>query len=76
MTIIALLLAIAVIAGIVAYWIIMATLFVIGIIFAFWVLVFAYLIGDPYVAGICAVFATGLTFLLYGEYSDKKKPKT
>lgn len=71
--IIALLLAIAVIAGIVAYWIIMATLFVIGIIFAFWVLVFAYLIGDPYVAGVCAVFATGLTLWLYG---DKKKAKT
>lgn len=76
MTIIALLLAIAVIAGIVAYWIIMATLFVIGIVLVFWAFVFAYLTGDPYVGGVCSVVATGLTFLLYGEYGDKKKPKT
>lgn len=69
--IVALLLAIALIAGIVAYWIIMATLFVIGIIFAFWVFVFAYITGDPYVAGVCAVLATGLTLWLYGLNSKK-----
>lgn len=74
--ILALLLAIAVIAGIIAYWIILATLFLIGIVFVFWVFVFAYLSGDPYVGGICAVFATVLTLWLYDLYSYRKKPNT
>lgn len=70
--IIALLVGIAIIAGILTYWIIMATLFVIGIIFAFWAVLFAMVFGDPYVGGLCSVFATGFTIWLYGIYSDKK----
>ena len=72
--IIALLVGLAVIAGIIAYWIIMATLIVIGIIFAFWAVLFAILFGDPYIAGMCSVVATGLTFWLYSRYSNRKEP--
>ena len=74
--ILALLVGLAVIAGIVAYWIVMATLIVIGIIFAIWAVIFAAIFGDPYVGGVCSVFATGLTIVLYGIYSDRKKPNT
>lgn len=72
--IMALMVGIAIIAGIVVYWIVMATLFVIGIVVVFWAFVFAYLSGDLYVGGLCSIFATGLTFWLYGFYSDRKKP--
>lgn len=70
--IISLLVGIAIIAGIIAYWVMMATLFVIGLVLAFWAVVFAMIFGDPYVGGVCSVFATGLTIMLYGIYSDKK----
>ncbi|MGZ8258125.1 MAG: hypothetical protein ACXWTR_03005 [Methylotenera sp.] len=74
--IIALLVGIAIIAGIIAYWIVMLMLIILGIVFAFWAFLFAYLSGDPYIGGVCSVFATGLTFWLYITYSDRKKPTT
>lgn len=74
--IIALLVGIAIIAGIIAYWIVMATLIVIGLVLAFWAVVFAIIFGDPYVGGLCSVVATGLTIMLYGIYSERKKPNT
>ena len=70
--IIALLVGIAIIAGILAYWVLMATLFVIGIVFAFWAVLFAMIFGDPYVGGVCSVFATGFTIWLYSLNSEKK----
>jgi hypothetical protein len=74
--IIALLVGLAVIAGIVAYWIVMATIIVIGLVLVSWAVLFAMIFGDPYVGGICSVFATGLTFWFYNKYSDTKKPNT
>jgi hypothetical protein len=70
--IIALLVGIAIIAGIVAYWIVMATLIVIGLVLAFWAVVFAIIFGDPYVGGICSVVATGFTIWLYSLHAEKK----
>lgn len=72
--IIALFVGIAIIAGIVAYWVIMATLIVIGLVLAFWAVLFAIIFGDPYIAGMCSVVATGLTFWLYSRYSNRKEP--
>lgn len=61
-----------IIAGFIAYWLVMITLFIIGAIFVFWAVLFALLFGDPYVGGLCSVFATGITFWLIGFREDKK----
>lgn len=71
--IIGLLLAIAVVVEIVIYWIIMATLFLIGIVFVFWAILSAFIFGDPYVGGVCSILATGLTFWFY--HYCKNKPE-
>jgi uncharacterized metal-binding protein len=72
MGLIALLVGIAVIIGFLAYWLIMATLFVIGVIFIFWAFLIAMISGDPYVGGVGGVFATVLTLWLWSVYNEKK----
>lgn len=51
-----------VIAGFIAYWIVMITLFVVVAVFLFWLGIFAKAFGDLYVGGLCSVFARGLRF--------------
>jgi hypothetical protein len=63
-----------VIAGFIAYWMIMLTLIILGAVFVFWAFVFSYFFNDPYIGGICSVFATGLSLWAYGAYSNKQKP--
>lgn len=72
----ALIIGIVAIMALIAYWFIMITLIAIGFVLAFWAVIFATIFGDPYVGGVCSVFATGLTFWLYNKYDDKKKPIT
>ena len=72
MGIVALLIGIAVIAGLILYGVVLVMLFILGIVFAFWAFLFAYLFGDPYLGGLCSIFATCLTFWFYNEYNNKK----
>ena len=80
MTIIAALLAFAVaVAGLViacfiAYWVLMAMLIVLGLVFAFWTILFVWIFSDIYVAELCALFATGITIFFWGHF-DRKKAK-
>ena len=67
--IVALLIGMAVIAAFIAYWVVMATLIVIGMVFVFWAFVFAGVFGDPYVGSLCSIIATVITLLVYNEYS-------
>ena len=58
------------------YWMMMAALIGIGVLFLFWVYLFTYFFTDPYIALPCAVIATGLSiwaFVAYTNKSDKKK---
>jgi len=74
MAIIALLIGVVLIFGFIAYWVVMITLFMIGIVFVFWAVVFAMLFGgDPYAGALCSVFATGITFWLFSLHSEKNK---
>lgn len=75
MGIIALLVGLAIvgliIAGFIAYWIVMISLFIAGAVFVFWAVIFALLFGDPYVGALCSIFATGITFWLFNMSGDK-----
>lgn len=74
--ILALLLGLAVIglviAGFIAYWIVMIMLFVLAAVFIFWALLFGYVIGDPYAGSLCSLFATGITFWLFSLREGKE----
>lgn len=69
---ITLLIVIAVIIGFIVYWTIMATLFVLGIVLVFWVVLIAMVVGDPYVGGVGGVCATGLTLWLWSVHNEKQ----
>lgn len=72
--ILALLVGIAVIAGLMIYWAVMLTLLFWGLILAFWVLVFTYFFsGTPEVAILGSIVATGLSIWLMANYDDKTK---
>jgi hypothetical protein len=63
--ILALLVGIAVIAGLMVYWAVMLTLFVGGLILGFWILVFTYFLSDkPELAVVGVIVATGLSIWL------------
>jgi hypothetical protein len=63
--ILALLVGIAVIAGLMIYWAVMLALFVWGLILAFWILVFTYFLSDkPELAVMGVIVATGLSIWL------------
>lgn len=62
-----------IILGFIAYWVVMAMLIALGVVFVFWAVVFAFIFKDPYVTALCSVFATGLTFWALGTYCDRKK---
>lgn len=67
--IVALLIGMAVIAAFIAYWVVMATLIVIGMVFVFWAFVFPGVFGDQYIGSLCSIIATVITLLVYNEYS-------
>jgi membrane protein implicated in regulation of membrane protease activity len=72
--ILALLVGIAVIAGLMVYWAVMLTLFVGGLILAFWILVFTYFLSDkPELAVVGVIVATGVSIWLMANYGDKTK---
>lgn len=72
--ILALLVGIAVIAGLMVYWAVMLTLFVGGLILGFWILVFTYFLSDkPELAVAGVIVATGLSIWLMANYGDKTK---
>lgn len=63
--ILALLVGIAVIAGLMVYWAVMLALFVVGLILAFWILVFTYFLSDkPELAVVGVIVATGVSIWL------------
>ena len=55
----------------IAYWFVMLLLLLLGLIFYSWALAIGYLTGDLYIGWVGAIFATGLTFWLYGLISNK-----
>lgn len=61
-----------VIAGFIAYWIVMIMFFILVAIFLFWATVFALIFGDPYVGSLCSVFATGITLWLFSLRGEKQ----
>lgn len=72
--ILALLVGIAVIAGLMVYWVVMLTLFVGGLILGFWILVFTYFLSDkPELAVVGVIVATGVSIWLMANYGDKTK---
>jgi uncharacterized membrane protein len=72
--ILALLVGIAVIAGLMVYWAVMLALFVGGLILAFWILVFTYFLSDKQeLAVVGVIVATGLSVWLMANYGDKTK---
>jgi hypothetical protein len=60
------------ILALIAYWAVMLMLFIIWVVFLFWAAIFTYIFGDPYSGSLCSVFATAITFWLYGMHSDNK----
>jgi hypothetical protein len=60
----------------IAYWAFMLMLFLLGVVFYFWVLVIAYLTGDPYVGWVGAIFATGLSFWVWDFVSTREANKS
>lgn len=56
----------------ITYWVVMAMLLILGIVFVFWAVLFTILFGDPYVGSLCSVVATGMTFWLYSIRGDGK----
>lgn len=58
--------------GFIAYWVVMATLLILGMVFVFWAVLFAFAFGDPYLGSLCSVVATGITFWLYSIRGDSK----
>lgn len=55
------------------YWVVMAMLIALGVVFVFWAVLFSFIFKDPYVGVLCSVFATGFTIWAIVTYSDKKK---
>ena len=53
----------------------MIALFLLGIVFLFWALIFAYYFPDQYIALPGAVVATGLTFWAFSVLSQKRDKK-
>ena len=62
-----------VILGFIAYWVVMAMLIALSVVFIFWAVVFAFIFKDPYIGSLCSIFATGLTFWALGTFNDKNK---
>jgi hypothetical protein len=60
-----------VVAGLLAYWLVMITLFVIGLVFLFWAVLFMVVFGDPYVGALCSVFATAISMWLFSLRAEK-----
>lgn len=65
-----------VITGFIMYWLFMAMLIVLGVVFVFWAVVFAMIFGNPIIGGLCSVVATALTFWAVNAYGNKKKTRT
>jgi|WetSurMetagenome_2_1015567.scaffolds.fasta_scaffold515519_3 hypothetical protein len=69
-----LVIAVLAISVFIAYWLIMAMLVAIGVVFVLWVLMFTSIFNaDPGVAYLCAFVATGLTIWAIGALNQKQK---
>lgn len=67
MKIIVIIAAVLAIAAFLAYWAVILTLIMLGIIFLFWVFVIAYCVGDLYLAELCAIPATLVSIYIYSK---------